>query len=292
MDRARNQLRAVCPAPAADVLDRRIKRGRTDPAWTGPFERLWIIACSGLFTYFFFFRLPAAAQARSHSLRSAGLSLPSCRYDFSGFKAGRFPLWDPAIYCGISLVGNVQAGLFYPPFWLLILATHSHEHLSYEAFQIFEIAHVWLAFVFAYMWLRGRSLAPLASALGAGAIAYGGYACLQLQHLGLIITLAWFPLGFLAIDQAIDEHDWFPLWKLVLASAMCFLGGSPGMVRVRCRDGCLRGGELRRPRMIIAVALAMLASLGVAMAQLLPSWEISHLMVRARAMDRFAISAT
>ncbi len=253
-----------------------------EPIRRGPglFERLWIIACSGLFTYFFFLDYLPPRKRVHIPYDLQGYHYPLADTIFRAFKAWRFPLWDPAIYCGISLVGNVQAGLFYPPFWLLILLTRRHEHLSYEAFQIFEIAHVWLAFVFAYMWLRGRSLAPLASALGAGAIAYGGYASLQLQHLGLIITLAWFPLGFMAIDQAVDRSDWFPLWKLVLASAMCFLGGYPPAWFVfAIAMGMYTIATTLRPRMIISAALALLASLAIAMVQLLPSWEISHLMV-------------
>jgi hypothetical protein len=64
-------------------------------------------------------------------------------------KNGRFPLCDPAIYCGISLAGNVQAELFYPPLWVLMWLNHRHDHLSYIWLQVLVMAHAWLAFVLA-----------------------------------------------------------------------------------------------------------------------------------------------
>jgi hypothetical protein len=75
-------------------------------------------------------------------------------------KNGRFPLCDPAIYCGISLAGNVQAELFYPPLWVLMWLNHRHDHLSYIWLQVLVMAHAWLAFVLAIYWFR---LAPTAS---------------------------------------------------------------------------------------------------------------------------------
>ena len=100
---------------------------------------------------------------------------PLQRYAFHSLKEGRFPQWDPAIYCGITFAGNITAALFYPPTWLMYAASWGHRFLPFKALEYFAFAHIWLAFVLCYLWLRGRRLAWPASALGAASFACGGY---------------------------------------------------------------------------------------------------------------------
>ena len=60
---------------------------------------------------------------------------PLVRYAFESLKAGRLPQWDPSMYCGIPFVGNIQAGLFYPPLWLLFAASWRFDVLPFQALQ-------------------------------------------------------------------------------------------------------------------------------------------------------------
>src|SRR6266849_5328998 len=142
---------------------------------------------------------------------------PLADYAFQAIRQGRFPQWDPTIYCGLSFAGNVQAGLFYPPTWLMFAVAFSlgHLKLSYQALEDLQLAHVWLAFLLCCLWLyQRRKLHWLASVLGSGIFAFSGYMLLQLQQLGLIGGYAWIPLGFYAIDEADELARWQPLWKL------------------------------------------------------------------------------
>src|SRR5260370_39066904 len=94
-------------------------------------------------------------------------------YAFQAIRQGRFPQWDPTIYCGLSLVGNVQAALFYPPQWLMFLGAMGRPKLSYQAMEYLALAHVWLAFLLCYLWLFfQKRLHWLAAALGAGLFAF------------------------------------------------------------------------------------------------------------------------
>ena len=161
-----------------------------------------------------------------------GFHYPLADYAFQAVKHGRFPLWDPTIYSGMSFAANVQAALFYPPTWLMFLGSWARDVLPYQALEDLAIAHVWLAFTLCFLWLHGkkpraRRLEGLACALGAGLYAFSGYLCTQLQHFGLVAAYAWFPLGLWGIDQAVERRSWKPLWKLMLASAMAFLAGYP-----------------------------------------------------------------
>jgi hypothetical protein len=203
-------------------------------------------------------------------------------YAFQAIHEGRFPQWDPTIYSGLSFAGNTQAALFYPPTWLLFASNWGRSKLSYQSLEDLVIAHVWLAFLLCYIWLRHqRQLHPLAAALGGGIFAFSGYMLLQLQHFGLIAAYAWAPLGWHGVDQIDQWRSWSPLWKIVLASAMCFLAGYPTawVVFSVCiiAYACARRGGLR---IAVMAACGLAGSLLVAAIQLLPAWEAAQLMVK------------
>jgi hypothetical protein len=211
---------------------------------------------------------------------------PLVDYAFQAIRAGRFPLWDPTIYCGLSFVGNPQAGLFYPPTWLMFVVSLGRPKLPYQALEDLALAHVWLAFLLCYLWLfRTRKLHWLASILGAGVFAFSGYAMLQLQHLGQLCGYAWMPLGFAAIDRASELRPigWRPLWKLTLAFAMCVLAGYPPAWVVFAVCMVAYGGARRHGHKTAGLVVAALAASGlIAALQLLPAWEAS----RGKAFDQ------
>jgi len=243
--------------------------------------RLRYVALGSLaFTYLFFMEYLSPLRRVHIPYDLEGFHYPLTDYAFQALKQGRFPQWDPSIYCGLSFVGNTQAALFYPPSWLMFAANWGRERLSYQSLQVLVIAHVWLAFLLCYVWLRGKKLCELACVLGAGVFAFSGYMCLQLQHLGLAAGYAWFPLGFMGIDEAFDTQSWRPLWKLVAASAMCFLAGYPPTWFVFAV--CMATYAMARPwrvPVILGTAIGLGASLALAMVQVLPAWEASAFMV-------------
>src|SRR5258705_452257 len=166
----------------------------------------------------------------------------------------------------------MPVALFYPPTWLMFAFSWGRSRLTYQGVEDLALAHVWLAFLFCYLWLhRQRGLHALASALGAGVFAFSGYMLLQLQHFGLVAGYAWMPLGFAAIDAG-DRR----LWKLAAASALCFLAGYPPMWVVFAI--CMLAYASGRKRVVLS-ACALAASLLLAAVQLLPAWEAIRLAV-------------
>ncbi len=240
-----------------------------------------IAAGSLLFTYLFFAEYLPPLESVHITYDLDGYHFSLADYAFQAVSQGRFPEWDQAIYSGMSFVGNVQAALFYPPTWLLFAANLGNRALSFQSLEIFVLLHVWLAFVLCYLWLRGRQLDDLACILGAGVFAFSGYLCLQLQHLGLVVGYAWFPLGLMGIDEAAEMHSWRPYLKVVAASALCFLAGYPPLWVVFAI--CLLTYALFRDGGLITAlgtGAGLIAALFVAMIQFLPTWEMTALMVR------------
>ena len=188
----------------------------------------YVAALSLLFTVLFFIEYTPLLPRMRIPYDLEGFHYPLADYAFQALKQGRFPQWDPTIYCGLSFADNITTAIYYPPTWLMFALKWGSEKLSYRALEYLALAHVWLAFLLCYAWLHDRrKLHWLASILGAGGYAFGGYLMGQLQHLGMLAGYAWLPLAFLSVDEAEAKNDWRPLWKLALASAMCFLGGYP-----------------------------------------------------------------
>ncbi|MGA2267664.1 MAG: hypothetical protein ABSH44_04240 [Bryobacteraceae bacterium] len=196
------------------------------------------------------------------------------RYAFQALKEGRSPQWDGSIYCGIPFAGNVQAALFYPGTWVLYAANWRHLLLPFKSLECFAFAHVWLAFLLCYLWLRSRRLDWFASALGGAVFAFGGYMLWQIVHLGVVAALPWMPLAFWGIDEAAERRRWTPLWKTALASAMWFLAGYPPSWVAFCATVLVYALASRaRWRAAAGVSLAVVASVLLVMAQWLPTLE-------------------
>lgn len=241
-------------------------------------SRKAIALLSFLFTYLFFFEYIPPVRWVHIPYDLNGFHYPLADYAFQSLRRGRFPLWDPTIYSGMSFVANIQAALFYPPTWLMFLFSWGRERLSYQAMQDVQLLHVWAAFLLCYLWLSGKRLAQMACVLGAGVFAYSGYVCTQLQHFGLIGGYTWMPLALWGIDQAVERRSWRPLWKVAAASALAFLAGYPPTWMVFAMVvGVYAIAGAWRWRIAAGTIAALAFSLILCAIQILPTWETMRL---------------
>jgi len=250
--------------------------------WRQAFRKIpvsWIAAAGGLlFTWLHFLHYLPPFQRFSVPYDLSGYFLSLHDYAFRSLKAGRLPEWDPFLYCGLSFAGNVQASMFYPPLWLAFLASLGSARLPFLAVEIVVFAHVWLAWLFAFLWFRGRGLRAEAAMLGAAAFAFSGYMMIHLQHFGIACGMAWVPLALWGIDEAHQRGHWRPLWKTALGGALVFLAGYPPFFVVFLV--CAFVYSLRSFRLAAWTVAALALSLGIAAVQLLPSLESTALMER------------
>lgn len=228
-------------------------------------------------TYLFFYEYLPPAKRVHFVADVEGYHYPLLNYAFKSLRQGRVPEWDPSIYCGLSYVGNVQAGLFYPPNWLLFYANRKHTGLRFTTVEMLEIFHYWLAFVLAWRWLRRHTRGDLPAILGAAVFGFSGYIMAESQHLGVICGYAWYPLGLLSIDEASDGHDYRRLWKLAIALALCLLAGYPTTWIVFCFAAAtyalIAGGWRIFLQSLGAIAFSSL----LAAVQLAPTYEIASI---------------
>jgi hypothetical protein len=250
-----------------------------------------IALISLLLTWIFFFEyIPPTKRVHLWS-DIEGYHYPLLDYAHKSLWQGRLPLWDPAIYCGVPFAGNIQAGLFYPPNWLLFVANaRMPAHLRgasqaseaigmrYTSVEILAIVHVWLAFVLTYFWLRERTTGWLPAALGGMVVACGGYMLSQIVHLGLICGYAWIPLALWGIERANRTGNWREMWRVAVAASLCLLAGyPPTLVALGLVCMAYAAALSSRKRLVPLTAAALLFSAVLGAVQLLPTMEATRL---------------
>jgi hypothetical protein len=209
----------------------------------------------------------------------AGYHYPLQVYALRTLKEGRFPLWDPSIYSGISFVGNIQAALLYPPNWLMYVIGAPWSQLPFKMLELFTFLHVWAAFWLCYLWLRERA-GKMAAVLSAGVFAYSGYMMWETLHTGVLCTVTWIPLALWGVDQAVERRDWRPLWKVAAASALSLLAGYPSAWIVVCAVILAYAlGSREHWRAFTGAGIAIAASGVLAAVELFPALDAHSVMM-------------
>lgn len=258
-------------------------------------ERTRVAVVSLLLTWLFFLEyIPPTKRVHIWS-DIEGYHYPLLSYIHKSVWQGRIPLWDPWIYCGIPFAGNIQAGLFYPPNWLLFLANaRMPVHLQnpfalaagltnpagmrFTSLEIFAFLHAWLAFFFGYLWLRERTAHWLPAVTGGMVVGFSGYLLSQMNHLGVACGFAWMPFALWGIEQASRQRDWRPLWKVAAGSALClFAGYPPTWLAMMIICGLYALALPARVRLLPQVTGALVLSILIGSIQLLPVWEATRL---------------
>jgi hypothetical protein len=226
-------------------------------------------------------------------------------------QAGRLPLWNPYLFLGAPFLANSQVGVFYPlnwPLWLLLPA-HQSVHLTI-------VLHMCLAALNAYLWGRASLRLGRLGAWTVGAtFALGGYLGAQVEHVNQLQGLAWVPLMLLLYDKGANRKSQIArrmggFVGLAVVIGLVFLAGHTQTAFISLVGLAAYGlgptlwVSLRRsghnpaqgwPLMQRAATLAGAAGLGMALAavQLVPTWELSRLSIRAAGLpfaDRVSFS--
>jgi hypothetical protein len=259
-----------------------------------------------------FFRHEYFTQAILHG---SGTDLVSYQYpvlDFvrSELLAGRFPYVLPHVFGGQPLHAVGQAGITYPPNWLLMLPG------TFVWIKLSVALHVLLASVLAFFltdrlagdlasspWGAGKTVpgtwARAAGAALAGlAYAYGGFFLLHAYagHVNLLASAAWMPGLWLAMWCMADSWRASVMAGLVLA--LMVLAGAPQVVLLGGMTGIpwflaawgaglvRRCGPERRRHALVGAGralLAVIAGIGLSAVQLVPMLEVAGESARAAA---------
>jgi len=190
------------------------------------------------------------------------------------------PLWNPYTFAGSPFLADVQAGVFYPPNWILMPFDPKWQ---LGAFLFFHAAWGGLGL---HALVRRLGVGAPVAALAGCAFALNGY---FFQHFGLPTFLAsasWVPWTLAATLDLRERPDSRRAALLGLCGALLFLAGQP-QTAVHAVYACamvFAAGGFLLTRIIRRVAAASAAA-GVAIllvaAQLLPTAELAQSSARA-----------
>lgn len=104
-------------------------------------------------------------------------------------RQGEFAGWDPHLQLGLPIQGNAQAGIFYPPNWVIALLG------AKLSLSVILVGHMWWAGLGAYLLLRRLKLGFVGALFGGVMTAGTPYAIAHLAegHYAQISVFAWLP---------------------------------------------------------------------------------------------------
>ena len=127
--------------------------------------------------------------------------IPWFQYQAQQFHMHRFPIWDPFMFGGQSLIGQAQPGLAYPLNWILFSLPFDDGHISFTALNWYYTLIHYLAALFCYLLCRDLGRGTLASILAGAAFGLGGYIG-NTDWPQMINGAIWGPLVFLFLFRA------------------------------------------------------------------------------------------
>ena len=171
---------------------------------------------------------PSIDYARKNPERAPGndltdVFLPRFAYIRHHLEStGRVPLWDSSGFGGRPLVGNPQAGIFYPPVWLAYLDGRL------ASLGWLTVAHLIWAGAGVYLLGRWLGLSALASIVAGVGYELSPYLLGHAfeGHYPHVWSACWYPWAFLALIPA-SRGSRLGIFFCPLILALCFLCGHP-----------------------------------------------------------------
>ena len=255
-----------------------------------------------LMPFFIFQQIPYAGDFTGSDLTE--LNLPLRFLAAQQWRNDTLPVWSDLLSDGFPLLAEGQAGVLYPPNFLLFTALPLPLALLLSL-----LLHFTLAGIFTYWLARGLGVSRGGALVAAMSFAFSGFFIFRIKHLNLIQAAVWLPLVLLLIEKFFRSKRAPSLWVIGLGAVLAvqFLAGHPQISYLTVLTGfgyfVLRFlverpslGRFLSKTFVVWASVALLAC-GLAAAQLLPTMELTRLSSRSQWIDyasatRFAYHPT
>jgi hypothetical protein len=127
--------------------------------------------------------------------------VPWFEFQAQQFHTHHFPMWDPFLFAGQSLIGQAQPGLAYPLNWILFSLPLDHGHINFTTLAWYYVSIHYMAALFCYFLCRDLGRSVIASVLAGVAFGLGGYIG-NTDWPQMINGAVWGPLVFLFLFRA------------------------------------------------------------------------------------------
>ncbi len=151
------------------------------------------------------------------------LYLPWKHFITESLKSGELPLWNPSLNYGFAQMGD--PGTWYPISWLIgLFGKYDLTSLNIE-----YLFHLWLAGAGMYSVGKNLKLTRAASILIGTSYMLSGFFIGNAQHVGWLVSAAWFPFAFLYFRQIAFTSSKIAILKFGFVLFLMLSGGYPGI---------------------------------------------------------------
>ena len=171
-----------------------------------------------------FFREPILTDRCYFPWDMADYSCPTQRFVSDTIHRGALPLWDPYVFSGFPISGDVPASLLYPPTVLSFLVPGTFP-LRFKVVELVWILHVFLAGMGTYLLARKLALHRAGSLIAATVFMFGGFFPMHAEHDTWVKATAWIPLILLLYLEALSTRRVAFVLGAGLALGMSILAG-------------------------------------------------------------------
>jgi hypothetical protein len=205
---------------------------------------------------------------------------------------GRPTLWDPTSFGGRPVLGDPQAGLFYPPNWLSWLADGEAALAAGYGWSV--LLHLLIGGLGVLYWLRGAGLSAPARIVAALVFALYGkwFHHLLVQGHLVFLPLMWLPWQCALVERIWREPSRRGVAALAGVSALVAVGAHPQpafygqlLVALYALGFGFAHGRWRSAPPWLAFAAAGALALGLSAVFLLPIAADAGLYVRGAGLD-------
>jgi hypothetical protein len=143
---------------------------------------------------------------------------PLTQWAADELKAGRLPLWTPAIFGGYPIFADGELGLL-SPFQAILCSTLAMP----LAYTVGRVLNYLVAALGLYLYARTLGASGFGATIGALAFAYGSFMIGHLQHDNIVRSAVWLPWLLLAAERALRAAGPARLaWTALAALALAF----------------------------------------------------------------------
>lgn len=212
--------------------------------------------------------------------------IPWLQFQTAAWQSGSFPLWDPRLWAGHPLAGQVQPGALNPLNWILFSIPMKDGFVRLGTLNWYFVLIHYLAALFMYLCCRDRGLSKLSSILGGCAFAFGGFMA-TIGWPQMLMSALWLPLILLFLLRVNDGMR--PIASAALAGVflgLAVLGGHHNVPTYTAVCAAafwlyyLFAGDAAGRARLTAGAMFAVCCATVAAVQVLPAVELGQWSIR------------
>ncbi len=130
---------------------------------------------------------------------------PQLAFLAQSLHSGQSPFWTPNVFAGHPQIADPQSLIFSPPFLLLAYLLPSPGLREMDAVLLGSLL---VGSWFILLYFRDRQWHEAAAIVAALSFAFGGAAAWRIQHVGQVLSVAYFPIALWLLDRALRRGSW------------------------------------------------------------------------------------